>query len=146
MIDNSQISSKANADLPNLTITNATLCHTGGLLRIDTSVGSGMLNPMTHGAHNKEGLNAVISNDSTPNSLELKPNTLPQHQSNTLPQFVFTNESVPVFYMFSQTGSSLRRLPGRWRKLGKANKRQLIPTHLTNDRTCIRAVIPIPNR
>ena len=57
-LNNNNDNSRANVDLPKLTIPHETWCrHTGGLLRSNTSVGTSMLNPLTHGAYNKEGLN-----------------------------------------------------------------------------------------
>ena len=77
--------------------------HTGSLLRSDASVGSDMLNPMTHGAYTKKGSVVAPRNELTPDDQELLLNTLAQSELNTLPKPVLNGESVPVFYMFVQS-------------------------------------------
>lgn len=54
VVNNDNDDYKANADLSNLTIPYLTWCHTGELLRSDASVAFSILDPLTHGSHNKE--------------------------------------------------------------------------------------------
>ena len=67
---NNIINSNANTDLPNTNDTYATWCHTGGLLRSDTSVGSSMLSPLTHGASATNGSVVTPRNDPAPDNRE----------------------------------------------------------------------------
>ena len=48
--------SNANAELPTTSDTDATWCHTSGLLRFTTSVGPSMLSPLSHGASATNGV------------------------------------------------------------------------------------------
>lgn len=75
-LNNNNDNSRANVDLPKLTIPHETWCrHTGGLLRSNTSVVTSMLNPLTHGGRFKKRLNIAENADSLPTNRELTLNT-----------------------------------------------------------------------